>query len=108
MHYRSVLSNVLGNVLLLLLLLLFFMTMCNQYMFISNAKYSSYSLWDGVMRGRPTLLVQPIIVRPPGASLALLAPLADAWEVPRSASALPSKHSSQPALAPRPQHASPS
>lgn len=83
--------------------------MCNQYMFISNAKYSSYSLWDGVMRGRPTLLVQPVIVRPPGASFALLlAPLADAREVPRGASSLPSKHSSQPALAPRPQHASPS
>jgi len=53
MLFGSVLSNVLGNVLLLLLLLLFFfMTMCNQYMFIFNSKYSSYSLWDGVMRGR--------------------------------------------------------
>lgn len=28
------------------------MTMCNQYMFIFNSKYSSYSLWDGVRRGR--------------------------------------------------------
>lgn len=50
MLFGSVLSNVLGNV--LLLLLFFFMTMCNQYMFIFNSKYSSYSLWDGVRRGR--------------------------------------------------------
>lgn len=26
--------------------------MCNQYMFIFNSKYSSYSLWGGVMRGK--------------------------------------------------------
>lgn len=59
MLFGSVLSNVLGNVLLLLLLLFFFffMTMCNQYMFIFNAKYSSYSLWDGVRRGRLRLPV---------------------------------------------------
>lgn len=76
--------------------------MCNQYMFIFNSKYSSYSLWDGVMRGRLRWSGSCISMGPTGAShrlrqerasLALLTALllANVWEVPRGASELPSR-----------------
>lgn len=79
------------------------MTMCNQYMFIFNSKYSSYSLWDGVMRGRLRWLGESLSMEggPTGAGRCLpqeraslaswVAPSAHVWKVPGGASKLPSR-----------------